>query len=124
MEKDPTITVGAGSIASYIFVKIEESADFAADSNISYKVADGWTPLDGVAGVYYREVEAVTEATPFAVLKDNKVTVANEFNPAEGSDYSLTFTAYGIQKDNLADAAAAWEALGTALSGGETTTAG
>ncbi len=120
LTKDPTVTVGKGSVASYVFVKIEESAAFAADSNISYTVADGWTALDGVSGVYYREVaEIAADGTEqaFAVLKDNKVVVSDSFDGSkdDGNGYSLAFTAYGIQKDNLATAADAWTALAGAL---------
>lgn len=121
LTKDPTVTVGKGSVASYVFVKIDESAAFTADSNISYTVATGWTALNGETGVYYREVaevaaDAATEPS-FPVLADNTVTVADSFDGSkdDGNGYSLTFTAYGIQKDNLATAADAWAALEDAL---------
>lgn len=120
LTKDPTVTVGAGSVASYVFVKIEESAAFTADDNISYTVAEGWTALTGVTGVYYREVAEIAAdgtAQEFSVLANDTVVVSNAFDGSEddGNGYSLTFTAYGIQKDNLADAATAWTALNEAL---------
>ncbi|MGN1334479.1 MAG: SipW-dependent-type signal peptide-containing protein [Anaerovoracaceae bacterium] len=112
--KDPTVTVEAGSEACWLFVKVEESANFG--SFLAYSIADGWTALEGQTGVYYREVAAPATDQEFAVLKDNQVTVKNtvtkEMLTAENFAYpTLTFTAYAVQKDNVATAADAWEKL-------------
>ena len=50
--KDPKVTVKANSEACWLFVKVEKSTNF--DEFMTYGIADGWTKLDGVDGVYYR----------------------------------------------------------------------
>lgn len=113
--KDPKVTVKANSEACWLFVKVEKSANLG--DFITYAVADGWTALDGVTGVYYREVAAnATDDQTFSVLKDNQVTVNNTVTKsmmdalkAENAvQPTLTFTAYAVQKDNITTAAAAW----------------
>ena len=110
--KDPTVTVKADSEECWLFVKIEESDNL--DDFISYTVADGWTALEGVDGVYYREVDADEADQTFAVLKDNKVTVLEDVTKTmvngltEETYPTLTFTAYAVQKANIATAAEAW----------------
>lgn len=113
--KDPTVTVEAGSEASWLFVKVTESANF--DDFMTYAIADGWTALAGVDGVYYRQVPATTANTTFAVLKDNTVSVKDtvtkeQLNALTADTYpTLTFQAYAVQSDNVATAADAWAKL-------------
>ena len=121
IEKDPKVTVKANSEACWLFVKVEEAnwPDFKeADTTtrkVKHDIADGWTKLTGVNGVnnvYYREVNATTADTDFAVLKDNKVTVSENLTKAEANAITasptLTFTAYAVQKDGFQTAADAW----------------
>ena len=84
---------------------------------MTYTMADGWTALNGVSGVsgvYYREVAATSVNTDFPVIKDNRVSVRSEVTKAqldalnEGTQPTLTFTAYACQKDNITSAADAW----------------
>ena len=124
IEKDPTVTVKAGSEASWLFVKIVESDNF--DDFMTYGVASGWTQLTVDAEgnaitdlVYYREVNATTADTDFAVLANNSVSVKetvtkdnlNALDANGVSNYpTLTFTAYAVQRDsNITDATQAWE---------------
>lgn len=110
--KDPKVTVKEGSEACWLFVKIEESANL--DDFISYAVADGWTALTGVDGVYYREVAATADDMPFSVLANDQVTVMDTVTKAMMDEVTaqtaptLTFTAYAIQQAGFNDAAAAW----------------
>ena len=110
--KDPKVTVTANSEACWLFVKVEASANLS--TFIDYGIADGWTELTGVSGVYYREVDATTADTSFDVLKDNRVAVKNTVTKADMNDLTettyptLTFTAYAVQKDNVTTAADAW----------------
>ena len=118
ISKDPKVTVLVNSEACWLFVKIEEAnwPTFTESDNttrkVTYEVADGWTALTGVSGVYYREVPATTANTDFQVLKNNQVTVSNTLTKEEVNGITtsptLTFTAYAVQKDNVADAATAW----------------
>lgn len=112
ISKDPKVTVIGGSEACWLFVKVAEEGTFVA-KKVTYSVADGWAELPGVAGVYYREVDAVTADTDFYVLKDNMVTVSEELTKAEVNGITtqptLTFTAYAVQKDGINTAAEAWD---------------
>ena len=109
------MTVKADSEACWLFVKVEEDGTFAA-GKVTYSVADGWTALTGQPGVYYREVGAVTADTGFYVLKDNAVKVSDRLTKEDIKDITarptLTFTAYAVQKDGIADAATAWSKIG------------
>ncbi len=121
ISKDPKVTVKAGSEACWLFVKVDKSVNF--DGFMTFEMADGWIALAGQNGVYYREYreEAATTADKdFSVLKDNMVTVHNTVTKAmlEGvknedgtpneNAPTLTFTAYAVQKDGIADADTAW----------------
>lgn len=118
--KDPKVTVLAGSEKCYLFVKVVKSTNF--DNFMTCTIADGWTALDGVNGVYYREVETSTANQEFAVLKDNQVTVSGDVTKAmlngltEATQPTLTFTAYACQYNSSNgthfDAADAWAKVG------------
>ncbi len=115
--KDPKVTVEANSEACWLFVKIEKSDNYA-DYLANYTIADGWYELDGVAGVYYREVDADTAktGTSYQVLKGDKVTVLDSVEKSDmeaikdgtTAKPTLTFTAYAVQKDGFDTAALAW----------------
>ena len=108
--KDPKVTVTANSEDSYVFVKVEESANWEA-AKVSYTMSDGWIALTGVDGVYYREYSKTATDTIYDVLKDNKVTVSEDLTSAEvaalTTNPTLSFTAYAVQKAGLT-AAQAW----------------
>lgn len=107
--KDPKVTVETGSEKCYLFVKLEKANNF--DSFLTYDIADGWTPLDGVNGVYYRVVDATTTDTSFSVLKGDKVTVLGSVTKAmmdglsEANYPKLTVTAYASQYQKNAETA-------------------
>ena len=122
IEKDPKVTVKAGSEKCYLFVKIAKSDNFS--SFMTYTVADGWTQLkdasdNDVPGVYYRVVDTTEMGTPYSVLKDDQVTVKGEVTKAMMNGLTtttyptLTFTAYASQfsKNNTDSftAAEAWK---------------
>lgn len=121
--KDPKVTVKAGSEACWLFVKVVEDGTFV-DKKVTYAVDTGegkWTQGDGTnipKNVYYREVDATTALAgiTFNVLKDNKVFVSADLTKTEinaiaeaNKTPTLTFTAYAVQKENVANAAAAWD---------------
>lgn len=100
--KDPKVTVLKDSEACWLFVKIVESENL--DSFITYNVAEGWTALTDVDGVYYHKVTAATtNDTVFDVLADNQVTVKDTVTKADmdalttATQPTLTFTAYACQ---------------------------
>lgn len=117
--KDPKVTVKKDSEACWLFVKVEEAGTFVANK-VTYSIADGWTKGAGTnipVNVYYREVNAVTTDTDFAVLKDNKVTVSDTLTKEDikniTTNPTLTFTAYAVQKDGISTAADAWAKVST-----------
>ena len=109
IEKDPKVTVLANSEDCWLFVEVKETGTFVANK-VTYAIADGWKALPGVDGVYYREVAAVTADTDFNVLEGNKITVKDTLTKTDipTAAPTLTFTAYAVQKEGSADAAAAW----------------
>lgn len=109
--KDPTVTVKANSEACWLFVKVTESTDLK--DFITYAIAEGWTALPGVDGVYYREVPASAADQPFSVLKGDAVTVNSDvtkemLTAKDFANPTLTFKAYAVQRDHFATADAAW----------------
>lgn len=110
--KDPKVTVNANSEACWLFVKVEKSTNY--DSFMTYEMADGWTLVPGETNVYYRTVGATAEATDFAVIKDNQVTVRNSVTKADMNALTaetypkLTFTAYAVQQANVSTVTDAW----------------
>ena len=121
IEKDPKVTVKGGSEACWLFVKVEEVGAISTITTdpVHYAIDTGWAQLkdkDGkdVSGVYYRLVDAVDNDTAFNVLKDNKIIVSGELTKETINGYAvqqptLTFTAYAVQTENIADAKTAWE---------------
>ena len=121
IEKNPKVTVKGGSEACWLFVKVEEVGAISTITTdpVHYAIDTGWAQLkdkDGkdVSGVYYRLVDAVENDTAFNVLKDNKIIVSGELTKETINGYAvqqptLTFTAYAVQKENIADAKTAWE---------------
>ncbi len=113
LPKDPTVEVKAGSEACWLFVKVEAAGTFVTNK-VTYAVDTAkWTLVPGETDVYYRDVDAATAlaGTTFNVLKDNKVTVSPELNKDEiatATNPTLSFTAYAVQKENVADVATAW----------------
>lgn len=109
IEKDPKVTVKAGSEACYLFVKVEKVGTF---TGMSYEIADGWTALEGENGVYYRQVGSVTADTFFEVIKGNEITVSETLTKENipTTNPTLKITAYAVQQENIADAATAWKA--------------
>lgn len=106
--KDPTIHVAANSEDSWIFVKVENGLSaIEADTKIAAQItANGWTALDGVPGVYYKNYTSSAAATDLAVFGAFKIK-----DDADVSTYSnakIDVYGYAIQKDGFDTAAKAW----------------
>ena len=113
MKKNPRVTVKTGSEACWLFVKIVKTENI--DDYIEYKIiseGEGWTKLEGVDGVYYRQVGATLQDETFAILEDDKVTVKDtvteEALAALTENPKLDFVAYAIQLEGIASAQDAW----------------
>lgn len=142
IDKDPKVTVKANSEACWLFVKVEEdnwptvtetigdleTTGTTTVRKVNYEIVRDWQKLTGVAGVdnvYYRKVNATTADAVFNVLKDNKVTVSQNLTKTDVATIknagtpTLTFTAYAVQQDGIADnPATAWAQASTATTTG------
>ena len=111
--KDPLVTVKAESDACWLFVKAEKSSDF--DIFMTYSPSSGWKAVEGETGVFYREVSDSDQNQYFKIIKDDKVTVLDSVTEEElnrlTKNPTLTFTAYAIQKSEIADAETAWSLI-------------
>lgn len=117
IDKDPFVTVVDGSEACWLFVKIEESANWPAE--LTYSVVtgtEGWAALEGETGVYYREVDAETAKAghEYPVLEGDKVTVSDTLTKSElqelaSNNPTLTFTAYAVQQEGVDTPQEAWD---------------
>ena len=117
LPKDPFVTVKADSEACYLFIEAIAANNSRDDLNgdiISWSVDTTiWTPLNGVANVWYKQLGATTTDTDYSILTGDEVSVnenvtklmVEEINESQPT---LTFQAYAVQSDNIADAAAAW----------------
>lgn len=100
IDKDPQVTVKAGSEDCWLFVKLDKSANF--NNFMTYSMATGWEPVEGETNVYDRKVKSTDTVKTFSVLANDKVsvkdTVTKEMMTAE--DYvnpTLTVSAYACQ---------------------------
>lgn len=121
--KDPKVTVLANSEACWLFVKVvednwptfTESDGTTTTRKVNYTLAQGWKPLEGESGVYYRQVSASGKAQEFYVLAGNEVTVSSTLTKSEVQGIgtgenapTLTFTAYAVQLEGITTASNAW----------------
>lgn len=136
IEKDPRISVLAGSEACYLFVKMEESGgnlhldgvDYSFRDFLEYSMADGWLPLsdaggEPIPGIYYREVEGSTADVEFPVLLADCIRVKDSVSQemlrgladqeALHAEWPmLCITAYAVQRDHVDSALQAWNLAG------------
>lgn len=107
--KDPTVHVTANSEDSWVFIKVEDGlAAIEDDTTVADQITgNGWTALDGVAGVYYKEYSSSTAATDLVVFETFKVK--GDADVAQYANAKIDVTAYAIQKDGFTTPAAAWD---------------
>ena len=111
--KDPIVTVKANSEECYLFVKIDATEKLS--DYLSYELADGWIELSSGSGDHYRIVASATRDASYPIVKHNqgtvKTTVTKEMMEAVKANaklVELSFTAYAVQKENVADVTTAW----------------
>lgn len=99
--KDPTVHVTANSEDSWVFIKVEDGlAAIEDDTTVADQITgNGWTALDGVAGVYYKEYSSSTAATDLVVFETFKVK--GDADVAQYANAKIDVTAYAIQKDGF-----------------------
>lgn len=113
--KDPTVHVQANSENSFIFVKVENGiANYEAGTTIAAQIAaNGWTPLEGVANVYYKAYTKSAEITNLPVF--GHFTIADNANAADSwnnfsAETNVTVTAYAVQTSGFNSETDAWNA--------------
>ena len=116
--KDPTVHVQANSEDSFIFVKVENGIErYEGSPTIAAQIAEnGWQPLKDdnnvdVKNVYYKTYTKSAEITNLPVF--GNFTIANHADAADSwnnfsAETNVTVTAYAVQQDGFASAAAAW----------------
>lgn len=119
--KKTKLTVAKGSEACWLFVKIDESADFTG--NFTYDVASGWIQLqdaegNNVTGVYYREQAAIAsdgDDAEYKVIADDKVTALDSIDVDSFKSATLDITCGAIQHEGYDTPIKAWSALKSLL---------
>lgn len=106
--KDPTIHVADDSEECWLFVKVENGLANAeaegATSIASQMAAKGWTKVDGTDVYAYATKQVAGEdVVVFDTFKIAGTTDVSRYEKAE-----IVVTAYAIQADGFATAAAAW----------------
>ena len=119
--KDPTIHVAGDSENCWLFVKVENGlVDIIDAKTIEDQMNDnGWSSVAGETNIYAYEKIATAETRDYKVFDDFKLKGdANVSNYATVKDddgnitdgKTIEVTAYAIQADGFATAAAAWAA--------------
>lgn len=111
-DKDPTITVAAGSEDCYLFVRVVNGLDgleAEGDTTIAKQMENnGWTLVDGEtnvymqSGIYSAEARAVVFETFTIDTAETATTLAGAGN--------VVITAYAVQAEGFLTAQAAWDA--------------
>ena len=111
-DKDPTITVAAGSEDCYLFVRVVNGladVEAAGDTTIAKQMENnGWTLVDGETNVYMQSgiYSAEARAVVFETFKIDTAETATTLADAE----DVVITAYAIQAEGFLTAQAAWDA--------------
>ena len=111
-DKDPTITVAAGSEDCYLFVRVVNGlADLeaAGDTTIAKQMENnGWTLVDGETNVYMQSgiYSAEARAVVFETFTIDTAETATTLADAE----DVVITAYAVQAEGFTSAQAAWDA--------------
>ena len=131
--KDPKVTVNAGSEACWLFVHVAEANNEAVGLTgkvVDYTVHTEWTPVPNHTGFFYREVDATTAAAvsyyvltgnttnPNGFVKINENLTKEQEEAFGAHTPTITVTAAAVQKDGVADVAAAWDKLPSAFTSG------
>ena len=113
IDKNPTVAVTTGSEACWVFVKVAETPavyddepEALLDVFIDYEIDDSWTQLSD--NVYYLLCgkEEASSGKTYRVLDGDKVTVLTSVTAGTlnfKTAPTLSFTAYAVQFDGLAD---------------------
>ena len=116
LNKRPYVVVKKDSEACYLFVKVVETNNsYSTVTDIIEWTVDTsiWTQVPGETNVWYKVIDATSADTQYDILTGDQVTVSEDLtkemiNADDFKTPTLTFTAYAVQKDNVANVTAAW----------------
>lgn len=110
--KDPIVHVTAGSEKCYVFVKVADEIAAIEDATTiaDQMAAKGWTKIEEGVYCYKDTVDASESKTDIDVPVFDNFKVKGEANVADYNNKTVTVTAYAVQADGFANAAAAWDA--------------
>ena len=114
--KDPVIHVDENSENCWVFVKVVNELAEIETTEVGKTIdaqikANGWTALDGVAGVYYKQ--NVTAGTDLATFAQFTVDPSKDAAAIKAFDNkTINVTGYAIQSMDVATADDAAEAFG------------
>lgn len=122
--KDPTIHVAGDSENCWLFVKVENGLKDIIAGNTSVSENDstdtvytieaqmtknGWSLVDGKTNIYaYKATAKPGDYKVFDNFKLKGDAVVSSYATADNEDSVINVTAYAIQADGFATAAAAW----------------
>ncbi|OUN02732.1 hypothetical protein B5G43_15825 [Flavonifractor sp. An92] len=111
IDKDPTITVDAGSGNCYVFAKVENG--FEAGVATTNMNSDNWKLVTGETNVYYYvddEAQSIMSENDRAVVF-TQVTISNSVTDVSKiNGKNITVTGYAVQADGFDSAQDAWDA--------------
>lgn len=109
-EKDPIVHVAEGSEECWLFVKVENEIagiEDASNTIAAQMAAKGWSRVGDTDVYAYREAVAAGANVP--VFEEFKIAGTVESTDlAAYKGKTIKVTAYAVQKENFANAAAAW----------------
>ena len=109
-DKDPTVHVAANSEDCWLFVQItDEIATIQDAATIAAQLeTNGWTPVAGTTNVYAHK-DIANAGNNVVVFRSFKIKGAvDNTTLATYEGKTITVTAYAVQADGFATAAAAW----------------
>lgn len=113
IQKDPCVTVTAGSEPHWLMVQLIKSENF--DDFMTYEVDPLWTAIPGYEGVYYTVINQRADADlSLPILLGNEVHVRADVtntmlrNLTPATYPTLTVKAYAVQLDGVSSVLTAW----------------
>ena len=111
--KDPTVHVDDESEDCWLFVKVENGLEDIIDAKtIEDQMKDnGWSLVAGETNIYAYEKIATAKTGDYKVFDNFKLkddADVSSYATADNEDSVINVTAYAIQADGFATAAAAW----------------
>lgn len=122
--KDPIIHIDTTSESCWVFVKVENGIDaYEAETTtgedtytdiVGQILANGWTALEGVTNVYYKEYTKGQEDKDLEVFQEFKIAdnaeSVNGWSDISSQNTKIYVTGYAVQKDGFDTALKAWNA--------------